>query len=62
MMNVYNDISELPEHRMNEIKHFFQVYKQLENKDTVVTEIMGREEAKNVIKNSIEAYNNLYLR
>ena len=61
-MNVYKDISELPEHRMNEIKHFFQVYKQLENKDTVVQEILGVDAAKEIIKNSIDAYNSLYLK
>ena len=61
-MNVYNDISELPEHRMNEIKHFFTVYKQLENKETVIQEVLGVDAAKEIIKNSIDAYNNLYLK
>ena len=61
-MNVYNDISELPEHRMNEIKHFFTVYKQLEGKTTVVTDVFGAKEAKKVIQESIDAYNQLYLK
>lgn len=61
-MNIYNDISELPAHIFEEIKHFFTVYKQLEGKETVVTEIYGADKAKEVIEKSIKAYNDLYLR
>lgn len=61
-MSGYNDISELPPHILDEIKHFFIVYKQLENKTTFVTEIDGVEEAKRVIQSSIDAYNDLYLK
>lgn len=61
-MNCYNDISDLPQHLFEEIKHFFTVYKQLENKDTVVTEVCDQAEAKHVIEQSIEAYNNLYIK
>ena len=61
-MNCYNDIGDLPNHLFEEIKHFFTVYKQLENKDTVVTEICDQEEAKHVIEQSIEAYNDLYIK
>ena len=61
-MNGYEDISDLPEHKFEEIKHFFSVYKQLEHKPTVVTEICGVQEAKRVIQASIDAYKNLYLR
>lgn len=55
-LNMYNDISELPKHNFEEIKHFFEVYKNLEKKVTVVEEIGGREEAIEVIRKSIEAY------
>ncbi len=61
-MNIYNDISELPKHLFDEIRHFFTVYKQLEGKETVVTDVFGVDEAKKVITESIEAYNNLYLK
>lgn len=61
-MNIYNDISELPEHLFEEIKHFFTVYKQLEGKTTVVTDVFGQVEAKKVIQESIDAYNQLYLK
>ena len=36
--------------------HFFSVYKNLENKDTVVDEIKGRDEAIKIIQESIERY------
>lgn len=61
-MNSYNDISDLPIHLFEEIKHFFTVYKQLENKETLVTEICDSKEAENVIQQAIDAYNELYIR
>jgi inorganic pyrophosphatase len=59
-MNQYNDLEELPEHRFQEIKHFFQVYKTLENKVTAVTEILGNEDAKKIIQKSIDNYDELF--
>lgn len=61
-MNMYNDISELPQHLFDEIHHFFSVYKALENKETVVTEICGSEVAKNIIEQSLKDYNKIFLR
>lgn len=55
-LNMYKDIKELPNHISCEIKHFFQVYKQLEEKETVVEQILGREKAEEIIKRSIEQY------
>lgn len=55
-LNCYHDISELPEHVAMEIKHFFEVYKQLEGKQTTVDEIMGREEAERIVAECIENY------
>ena len=54
--NHYKDISELPVHIFEEMKHFFSVYKNLEGKDTVVDEIKGREEAVKIIQESIDIY------
>ena len=50
--NSYKDMSELPKHIFDELKHFLMVYKQLEYKNVVVQEIKGREDA---IKAIIEA-------
>ncbi|MEG0156573.1 MAG: inorganic diphosphatase, partial [Anaerovoracaceae bacterium] len=40
--NEFRDISELPSHRFSEMRHFFQIYKELEGKDTAVEEVQGR--------------------
>ncbi len=61
-MNTYTDISELPKHNFDEICHFFNVYKTLEGKETVVTEVKGRKEAEQTIAEAIQAYNDLYLK
>lgn len=55
-LNQYKDISELPSHIFEEISHFFAVYKQLEDKQTVVEKILGREDAENAIEKCIENY------
>lgn len=39
----YTDIDQLPQHIFNEMSHFFRVYKALENKETAVNEVSGRE-------------------
>ena len=54
--NHYKDISELPSHIFDEMRHFFSVYKNLENKETAVDEVKGREEAIEIIKESIDHY------
>ncbi len=54
--NMYKDIEELPKHISEEMRHFFTVYKNLEHKETAVDEAKGREEAKEVIKKSIDNY------
>lgn len=54
--NMYKDISELPEHIFDEMKHFFAVYKNLENKETAVNEVSNRDVAVEVIARAIEEY------
>lgn len=56
-LNEYKDITEVPSHISAEIMHFFEVYKQLEGKQTMVDKIMGREEAERIIEECIENYN-----
>ena len=56
-LNMYKDIEEIPAHISSEIMHFFEVYKQLENKQTVVEKVLGREEAEKTIQKAIERYN-----
>ena len=54
--NTYNDISELPSHIFDEMRHFFSVYKTLEDKETTVDEVQGAEEAKKIIAAAIDSY------
>ena len=54
--NVYKDISELPNHIFDEMKHFFTVYKALENKDTVIDDVKGPDDAKAIIDSCIDRY------
>ena len=53
---IVKDIFELPHHMFEEIKHFFQVYKNLEGKETVADEVKNREAAVEVIKAAIDNY------
>ena len=54
--NQYQDISELPTHIFDEMSHFFRVYKELENKETAVKEVSGREEAVRIIQVALDSY------
>ena len=54
--NGYYDIQELPKHIFEEMMHFFEVYKTLEHKKTTVREIAHREEAVDIIKKCLKAY------
>lgn len=55
--NHYNSLDELPIHLSEEIVHFFRVYKSLEHKETTILEILGRNDAENVIEEAINNYN-----
>ncbi len=54
--NQYTDINQLPSHVFDEMRHFFSVYKNLENKTTAVNEVIGRGEAVKIIGKAIENY------
>lgn len=54
--NTYHDITELPAHIFDEMRHFFTVYKSLENKTTMVNDVQGVDEAKNIIAKCRTAY------
>ena len=54
--NMYKDISELPGHVFEEMRHFFTVYKNLENKQTDVNEVSGRETSVKIINDAIRNY------
>ena len=54
--NIYDNIDQLPSHIFDEMRHFFSVYKNLENKDTAVDEVSGREDAIRIIAEAIDRY------
>ena len=61
-LNEYNDISEVSHQISAEIKHFFEVYKQLEGKTTTIEKILGREEAEKIIQTCIDSYNKKFVK
>lgn len=54
--NKYRDISDLPSHIFDEMLHFFNVYKMLEEKEAVAKVVNGRDEAIKVIEQSLKNY------
>ena len=54
--NQYTDIDQLPKHIFDEMRHFFQVYKNLENKETAVKEVSKREDAVKIVGDAINHY------
>lgn len=60
MYNCYRDVNALPAHVLEEMTHFFEVYKSLEHKQTTVREIRGREEAINIIQRCMDRYEEMF--
>lgn len=54
--NSYKDINQLPSHIFEEIKHFFTVYKTLEDKETVVGEASDAACAIEIVEKAIDGY------
>jgi len=54
--NHYTNIDQLPAHIFDEMRHFFAVYKNLENKTTAVNEVSDRDSAIKIIKTAIDSY------
>lgn len=52
----YSSITELPPHRMAEVKKFFEDYKALENKEVKVEEFLGATHAIKSLEAAIELY------
>lgn len=55
-VNHINDISELPQHFISEMRNFFEDYKKLENKSVVVEEFQNRTIALEIVQKAIEDY------
>lgn len=55
-LNSWKDLQDIPPHMFDEIRHFFSVYKELENKMTHAEDFYGAEQAKQTIRNCMVAY------
>lgn len=55
-VNHYNNIEELPPHFFDELRHFFEEYKKLENKTVVVEDFGDKAKALTIIEESIAFY------
>ena len=60
--NMYKSIDELPRQIFDEMRHFFTVYKNLEEKETAVEEVANAEEAVKIIEEAITRYNEVFLK
>lgn len=54
------DIDELPEHFFNELKHYFEEYKVLENKVVEIDNFQNKSEAYRIIQDAISFYKETY--
>lgn len=55
-VNYYNNIEQLPRHFFDELRHFFEEYKRLENKSVVVNEFQDKATALQIIEAGIKSY------
>ncbi len=59
-VNHINDISELPQHFISELRNFFEDYKKLENKTVVIEDFLGRKTALTILQESFELYQEVF--
>ena len=55
----YTDFSQLPSHRLREIRRFFQDYKVLEHKEVIIEDMLGPADAFRIIRESLDLYRQL---
>lgn len=61
-VNHYNNIEELPKHFFDELRHFFEEYKKLENKSVKVEEFGDKSMALKIIEDAIQLYKANFLK
>ena len=58
----YNSISELPPHRIHELRRFFEDYKALEKKEVIVSDFLGPIHATKCLEEAIDLYNKTFVK
>lgn len=61
-INYLNNIEELPKHFFNELRHFFEEYKTLENKTVQVEEFGDKATALKIIDDAIRSYKEKFIK
>jgi inorganic pyrophosphatase len=56
----FTHIDELPPHRIEELRRFFEDYKKLEKKEVLVQDFLGPEEAMKAVKHCMGLYEKLF--
>ena len=59
-VNHYNNLEELPKHFFDELRHFFEEYKKLENKTVVVEEFGDKSTALKVVEDAVKLYDDTF--
>jgi inorganic pyrophosphatase len=59
-VNYINEIKDLPPHLVKEVHRFFEDYKKLENKEVIVEDFLGKEDAMRIINESIALYDKTF--
>lgn len=54
--NNFYSMWEIPEHRLQELKRFFEDYKKLEEKEVAVQDFLGPDKARGIIRDAIDRY------
>jgi inorganic pyrophosphatase len=55
----FTDKAELPSHLLRELRRFFEDYKALENKQVIVDDLLGPEDAVRIIREALDLYRRL---
>ncbi|MFN9665256.1 MAG: inorganic diphosphatase [Bacteroidota bacterium] len=60
-VNHYNNIEELPQHFFDELRHFFEEYKKLENKSVLVEDFGDNAKALEIISTALTFYQETFI-